>query len=200
MSATPQPGAPSAQPSTALPPLPSQAQAAATSTPHPPTSQMSNLMKAQRSGGSYLPSLPFLQGSNLLDFGRMDRNYTVLDYVVIIDNQNAVATATFYQLVQLAVVDLPLLLEDFIRMWKTLILRRVHDVYEMEKKRRPDHFVRLARNIQVPAPLGDFLYSLGQLRSPVDGATHDIIPSSSPIIVYLPRIYGPRKDYAHVTF
>lgn len=57
--------------------------------------------------------------------------------------------------------DLPITGENFIRMWKTLILKRVQDVYEKEKHVRSDHYVRLDRSILTPAPLTDLLYALG---------------------------------------
>jgi hypothetical protein len=117
-----------------------------------------------------------------LDFGRLDRDYFIRDIQVDIENQNALAAATYDQLLQLTMVELPITRADFIRMWKTLILKRVQDVYESEKCQRANHFVRLIRNILLPAPLADLLYSLGSFDDPTSGITYHVNPPDQPAV------------------
>lgn len=112
----------------------------------------------------------------LISFGRLDSDAFVLDRVLQIATQDTLSERVFRQMEQLSHVDLPITLDDFQRMWKTLILKRVQDVYEREKMIRADHYIRLSRNIPIPAPLGDLLYSIGQLRSAVDGVIYHTIP------------------------
>lgn len=95
--------------------------------------------------------------------------------IVSIDNQSTLATATYLQLEQLCAVDLPLTESQFIRMWKTLILKRVQDIYEQEKHTRAQDFIRVMRNLPVPGPLADLLYSLGQLHSRALGTVFDTV-------------------------
>lgn len=54
-------------------------------------------------------------------------------------------------------------------MWKTLILKRVQDVYTKVTKVRPTHYVRFDDMITVPAPLGDLLYSMGSYYNREEG-------------------------------
>lgn len=115
-----------------------------------------------------------------LDFGRLDKDYFIRDIRVDIDNQETLATATYHALEQQTQMDLPINLENFIRMWKTLILKRVQDVYENEKCQRAENFVRLIRNITMPAPLADLLYSLGACLDPTSGVLYHITPPARP--------------------
>ena len=82
---------------------------------------------------------------------------------------------------------LPITLKQFIRMWRTLILKRVQDVIEKQLLARPDHFVRLSRNIMLPAPCADLLYSLRQFHSNANGLIYNI---SQPARADPPQIGG----------
>lgn len=144
------------------------ARAQVDTTPAPPVSRPSGL------------SIPFVRGQLLLDFGRLDSTYHRQDLVLEIDNQNTVAAATYQQLEQLCPIALPMTQDDFVQMWKTLVLKRVQDVYEQEKHRRAPQFVRVMQNIPVPAPLADLLYSLGQHHSRALGTIFDMTPPPQP--------------------
>lgn len=77
-------------------------------------------------------------------------------------------------MIQLTSVDLPLTQEQFTQMWRTVLLKRVQDVIEKQRLARPAHFVRLGRNIELPAPLADLLYSIGRFHSNTNGVIYDI--------------------------
>jgi hypothetical protein len=106
----------------------------------------------------------------------MDSDYHVQDVTLSIANQNMLSGATYDQIQQLITVDLPITRDNFIRVWKTLILKRCQDVFEQEKHHRADHFIRINRNILVPAPLSDLLYMIGQHHSNVTGVIYDSVP------------------------
>lgn len=108
-------------------------------------------------------------------FGRMDSDYFIREHTVRINNQETLATQVYNALTELVTWRLPITLPQFLRMWKTLILKRTQDVFESEKSRRSDHFIRLVRNIPIPAPLGDLLHSLGYFHSFTTGYLHHIV-------------------------
>lgn len=121
-------------------------------------------------------TLPFLTASRLTSLGRADSDYHVQDVVMSIDGQDTLPTSVYLQLAQLVNVDLDITQENFIRMWKTIILKRSQDVYEKEKHTRPNHYVRLSPLLLVPAPLGDLLYSIGQYHNVNEGVVYDTSP------------------------
>lgn len=63
---------------------------------------------------------------------------------------------------------------QFVRMSRTLLLKRVQDVMEEQNFTRPENFVKLSRSIEVPAPIGDFLAAIGTYTSSVNGITYHI--------------------------
>lgn len=116
-----------------------------------------------------------LTGRNLMTFGRLDSDYAIQDRVVQIANQNTLSGLVYDQLEQLVNVNLPITRDEFIRVYKTLLLKRVQDVYEKEKLVRPDHYVRIARNIQLPAPLAETLSAIGSFHSAADGMIYHAV-------------------------
>lgn len=117
----------------------------------------------------------------LLGFGRLDTDNRIREHVVEIDDQEFLPRATWRQLNLLVIDDLPINEADFVRMWKTLIFKRVLDVYEQQNKTHPDGTdFSWHHRIRVPAPLGDLLYSLGSYFDEVEGVSHRIIPPPSP--------------------
>jgi hypothetical protein len=100
---------------------------------------------------------------------RCHTDFSIRDVAINIDAQETLATATYNQLVQLAALELPINAADFVRMWKTLILKRVLDVYESEKRLCANHLKEISRNMRLPAPLADLLYSLGSFFDPSSG-------------------------------
>lgn len=109
-------------------------------------------------------------------FGRMESDYNIQDHTLLIDNQDTLSGQVYDQLVILATTQQPIAREAFIRMWKTLILKRTQDVYEQEKSLRPPNYINLHRSILLPGPLADLLYSLGQFHSNATGHLHHIVP------------------------
>lgn len=121
-------------------------------------------------------ALPSFTGQTHLDFGRIDSTFRRVDRVFDIKGQWNVANAIYHQLSQLVTVELAISHTAFIRMWRTFILKRVQDVFENEKSRRTDNFVRMGRNLPLPKPLDDLLYSIGQRHSRALGTIFDAIP------------------------
>lgn len=126
--------------------------------------------------GMMRPSIPYLQGTALTKFGSRATTYLVQDFAFNIDVQNTVATSTYNQMQVLVPVNFAMTLQQFIRMWKTLILKRVQDVYEREKHIRPEHYVRIDRSILVPAPLSDLMSAIGSFDSHSRGVTYHVTP------------------------
>lgn len=109
-------------------------------------------------------------------FGRMDSDYSIVSHTLNIADQDTLSGMTYDQLLQLSNIALGITRANFIRMWKTLILKRTQDVHEKQNHTRGEHFVRLDRGIQLPAPLADLLYSLGAFHSNATGHLHHIEP------------------------
>lgn len=70
----------------------------------------------------------------LLSFGRLDSDYHVHQLVVNIAWQTVMAEATFDQMEQLNSVDPPITKDAFVRIWRTILLKRCH------KSNRKDDF------------------------------------------------------------
>lgn len=113
-------------------------------------------------------------------FGRMDNDYQIVEHNARIANQNTLSGEVYDQILKMCTFPLPITRANFIRMWKTLILKRIQDIYECEKKQRPDNFVRLVRTIMMPAPLADLLFSIGSFTSTHTGKEHQIVPPPRP--------------------
>jgi hypothetical protein len=82
----------------------------------------------------------------------------------------------------LTTIELNITEAQFIQMTKTLILKRVQDVFKSAKSHRPDNCIRINRNIIVPAPIADLLHSLGHFTS-TSGKHHHLIPPPRPVAV-----------------
>lgn len=111
-----------------------------------------------------------------LEFGRSQSDYTVRDFKLSIGNQDSLAKATYQQIFNLSLDELPITEDDFVRMWKTLILKRVQDVFETVKCQRSANFVRIIRNIYLPAPLADLIYSIGSFTEDKLGIVMTMVP------------------------
>lgn len=69
---------------------------------------------------------------------------------------------------------------DFLRMSRTLLLKRIQDVMEEQNFQRPDNYVRLSRSIQLPAPIGDFLSAIGTYTSSTLGVRYTLTVPDRP--------------------
>lgn len=70
------------------------------------------------------PEITALRGNVLFTFGRRDNTYLTYDFAVNITAQNTLSGRTYDQIQELVSADLPITRDNFIRMWKTLILKR----------------------------------------------------------------------------
>ena len=132
---------------------------------------------AAPSHGGDSVSLPIVDDVNMkLGFGHLDSDYFIQEVTLNIDVTERVARATYAQVVDISTTDPPINEEDFIRVWKTILLVRSMHVFESEKGVRPPHYIRLAPTVSLPRPLGDLVYSLGQFHSMANGIVYDIVP------------------------
>lgn len=125
--------------------------------------------------------IPAMNNPRVADlFNRMDRDGKTVEHVVNIDGQNTLSGEVYDLLQQISTSILPITRINFIRVWKTLLLKRVQDIYENQYKQRPDNYVRLNRQITMPAPLADLLHTLGSFYSSHTGRHHYITPPVAP--------------------
>lgn len=123
------------------------------------------------------PNIPYFTHQEAsLTFGRKDSLQTVIDHSLQVAEQETLPTLVYTILTNLLTIDLPITLDNFRRMWRTILLKRVQDVYEAEKLVRAEHFVRFTRNITLPGPLGDLVHSIGYFHSTSMGILHHVIP------------------------
>lgn len=121
-------------------------------------------------------TIPFLTPQRTITLGRADSDYHTRDIVMSIAAQDTLPGLVHAQMTQLVDTELEITEAQFARMWKTLLLKRCQDVYEKEKYRRANHFVRLGAQMLVPAPLGDLVYSIGQYHNVAEGVVYDVNP------------------------
>lgn len=112
----------------------------------------------------------------LLDFGSTRSDYHRVDMTLVVAGQDTVSSAVWRQLQHLETRDIGITEAVFIKLWKTFMLKRAQDLFQSEKNRRADNFVRFYTNLPVPKPLYDLLCALGQCYDNTNGVTYDIIP------------------------
>ena len=105
-------------------------------------------------------------------------DYTIRDLRVNIDATESLAKETYAKMTLLTFFDLPINEAGFVRMWKTLVLKRCQDIFKMAKCIRPEHYLhRLSTwSILVPAPLAELLYSLGTFNDVHRGIVYHMVP------------------------
>lgn len=121
---------------------------------------------------SALDRLPFYK----LDFGRQDSIYHYRQLIVNINDQTSLFTTLYEQLQQLTTTEPPITQDQFIRMCRTLLLKRVQDIYEKCHRIRAPNYIQIDRGILIPGPVGDLLYVLGRYHSTNDGAVYVLSP------------------------
>lgn len=127
--------------------------------------------------GSATNAIPILnQPAMTLNFGRMDSDYTVVDHTLQIENQDTLSGKTYDMIKQISSIELNMTKEQFQQLWKTLLLKRAQDVYEMEKQVQAPNKLDINSTTIVPAPLADIATALGSYDSTVTGHTHHIVP------------------------
>lgn len=115
-----------------------------------------------------------------LTFGLLDSTYQNQQLIVDINNQTTVFEATYQQLYQLTTLEPPITQDQFVRMCRTLLLKRVQDIYEKSTRTRAPNYVQIDRRIHVPAPIGDLLNVLGKYHSTRDGVIYVSTPPERP--------------------
>lgn len=121
-------------------------------------------------------NLPYLTPQRSLTLSRGDPDYFVVDVPLQVAPQTLLPTAVHRQLSQLTAVDLEINEENFIRMWRTLLLKRTQDVHERTKHVRSANHIRLTSQITSPAPLADLAYSLGSYFRAPTGVNYHLTP------------------------
>lgn len=109
---------------------------------------------------------------------RSDHIY--IDREALIENHVTISGMTYDQLEQLTTDDIPITRVNFIRMWKTLILKRTQDTLEADRKRRPQNYVRVHKSVKIPATLADLLYNYGSFHSMKTGYIYTPTPPPRP--------------------
>jgi len=112
----------------------------------------------------------------LLDFGATRSDYTRVDMTLVVAGQDTVSAAVWQQLRHLETRDIGITQAVFTKLWKTFMLKRAQDLFQSEKNRRAENFVRFYTNLPVPKPLYDLLCALGQCYDNTNGVTYDVIP------------------------
>lgn len=103
-----------------------------------------------------------------------------MDHPVSIDNQNTLAMATWHYWTATYYRDLPIGEDAFVRMWKTLILRHLQDIYERYRQIPADHLVPIFGTMPVPSPLDDLLNALGTYDDRSTGIRHRVVAPTPP--------------------
>lgn len=110
--------------------------------------------------------------------GKMDSTYNVVPIPVLINNQDRVARATFNLMYQLTTVVPPIEVNDFIEMYKTLILARFQDVISQTTGDIFPNHIHIEPTTLVPGPMAELLFGLGSYHSNVTGAIY--VPALPP--------------------
>lgn len=122
-------------------------------------------------------AIPFLSNpAILLEFGRLDSDHHSHE-ITINPGQWNVALTDLWVTLQSACRPMAAhgcQQADFLRMTRTLLLKRVQDVMEEQNFQRPENYVRLSRSIQLPAPVGDSLSVIGTFTSSIIGVRYTL--------------------------
>lgn len=144
----------------------------------PPTDRIPNdpnptASQSQRPSNSRNVSV---YSETLLQFSRADTDGHIVDITINVAGQAAMPQAVYRKLANLRNINLPINEADFTTIWRSLLLKRTQDIYEVEKRLRSDNYIRLNRNIAIPGPLADLLYALGSYHSTRLGIRYHLIP------------------------
>lgn len=94
--------------------------------------------------------------------GRMDSDMTPASITVDPAHFERVPTQVFRQLEQLHPIGaLPITLNQFLRVSRSLMLRRLQDIVEGTTYSRVPNAIPLNRSIMIPQAVGDLIYALG---------------------------------------
>lgn len=143
------------------------------------------------------PALLILANKNIRFVAlRNDPIMTIIIRELDINGQDTLSGITYDVLLTLTREQLRITREQFIQLWKTLLLKRSQDIYESTYKIRPQNYIRINRNLIIPATLADLLSSLGTYQSYHKGYRFDLQPPAHPV-ADPPRWWQP--DQAIIT-
>lgn len=126
-----------------------------------------------------IPTIPYLTGPTRTLLARLDSDFFVREITLDPGVQVLVPTAMYNVMNQLNVVNMDIMLQQFTRMWRTLLLKR-SDIFKKTSNRRANNYIRIGVNTMTPAPLGDLLYHLGSFYSNIDGIRYLVGPPNRP--------------------
>lgn len=115
-----------------------------------------------------------------LNFGQLDSDYTQDALTLQLANQVNLPTAVYETISSLVTIDLGITLETFIRIWRTIMLKRAQDVAEELSGARTNNYLRFTRSIPLPGPLYDLIDGLGIYDSKIRGVTYFVNPPERP--------------------
>jgi hypothetical protein len=140
-------------------------------------SKVTGDIRIEKMKGKSQPNvLPFLEN---LEFARMVHPLINEDHKIKIDNQESLSSMTYDMMNSMVKRKMALSKAEFVRMWKTLILKRAQDVYTASKGKRPENLLLIGPFSVVPAPLGDLLNSMGYFQTNFCGGFHHIVPPAN---------------------
>lgn len=106
--------------------------------------------------------------------------FVTVSHPVSIDNQNSLAKATWQFWSATYQRELPIGEDAFVRMWKTLILRHLQDIFERWSPCTADSPVPIYGTMPVPTPLADLLNALGIYEDRSTGMRHRVAAPTPP--------------------
>ncbi len=89
----------------------------------------------------------------------MDSHSILQDLTLNTFTQDTLSGQRYDMMLRLVRVQLPITQVNFIKVWKTLLLKCVEDVYYKETGVHPGRFLHCASTIPVSTPLDDLLYN-----------------------------------------
>lgn len=158
--------APPQAPTDAPPSAPAPPPAAATQPKPPPTTQ---------SPTNFQPTL-LNQPELKLQFGRLNSTKRRIETNIDPGAFSRVFIAEYRALVHtLGGLIAPVITEDeYVRMSRTLVLKRLQDVYEYQTGLKSPDALRMARALVVPMPTAELLYSFGPYFCDVNGRQYNL--------------------------
>lgn len=128
--------------------------------------------------------VPLLNSPELkLQFGRMMTRRRVVTLHINPGAITRVVNRTYQSMVRTlgGVMDAPITQVNFLRITRTLMLKRVQDIVEASTGVRPDQPIRIARTMPLPQPIGELFYAIGTYYCQWNGIKYEIT-SSAPLV------------------
>lgn len=117
-----------------------------------------------------------------LQFGRFRSGWTRIDLQINIDAIERVAGSVRVMEFSLGgILVAPITRANFIRVTKTLILRRLQDVVESFTCQRSPQTINIGRGTSVPEPIGELLYALGNYYCDWNGIQYALSEPPPPV-------------------